>query len=131
LIPDGIRACKALSAEGIKVNVTLCFSPAQALLAAKAGATYVSPFVGRLDDVASDGMKLVEDIVRIYDNYNYQTQVLAASLRHPEHVIQAALIGADVGTMPFPVMKMLFNHPLTDIGLKKFMEDWDKVKGKV
>ncbi len=131
LIPDGIRACKALSAEGIKVNVTLCFSPAQALLAAKAGATYISPFVGRLDDVASDGMKLVEDIVRIYDNYNYQTQVLAASLRHPEHIIQAALMGADVGTMPFPVMKMLFNHPLTDIGLKKFMEDWEKVKGKV
>ncbi len=131
LIPEGIKACKALSSEGIKVNVTLCFSPSQALLAAKAGATFISPFVGRLDDVSQDGMQLVQEIVQIYTNYGYPTQVLAASLRHPQHIVQAALMGAHVGTMPFTVMKQLFNHPLTDIGLKKFLADWDKVKEQV
>jgi transaldolase len=131
LIPDGIRACRALSREGIQVNVTLCFSPTQALLAAKAGATYISPFVGRLDDISEDGMQLVRDIVQIYKNYGYTTQVLAASLRHPPHVVQAALAGAHVGTMPFTVMKQLFNHPLTDIGLKRFLADWEKVKDQV
>jgi transaldolase len=131
LIPDGIRACRALSREGIQVNVTLCFSPSQALLAAKAGATYISPFVGRLDDISQDGMQLVRDIVQIYRNYGYTTQVLAASLRHPPHVVQAALAGAHVGTMPFTVMKQLFNHPLTDIGLKRFLADWEKVKDQV
>ncbi len=131
LIPAGIQACKALSSEGHAVNVTLCFSASQALLAAKAGATYVSPFVGRLDDVSQDGMQLIRDIVKIYGNYGYKTQVLAASLRHPIHVVDSALAGAHVGTMPFTVMKMLFNHPLTDIGLKRFLEDWEKVKDKV
>lgn len=131
LIPEGIRACRALSREGVKVNVTLCFSPTQALLAAKAGATYISPFVGRLDDISQDGMQLVRDIVQIYKNYGFTTQVLAASLRHPPHVVQAALAGAHVGTMPFSVMKQLFNHPLTDIGLKRFLADWEKVKDQV
>jgi transaldolase len=131
LTPDGIKACRTLSQEGIKVNVTLCFSPSQALLAAKSGATYISPFVGRLDDISEDGMKLVGEIVQIYKNYGFATQVLAASLRHPQHVVQSALMGAHVGTMPFNVMKMLFNHPLTDIGLKRFLEDWEKVKDKV
>jgi transaldolase len=131
LIPDGIRACRALSQEGIQVNVTLCFSSTQALLAAKAGATYISPFVGRLDDISEDGMQLVRDILQIYKNYGYTTQVLAASLRHPPHVVQAALAGAHVGTMPFTVMKQLFSHPLTDIGLKRFMADWEKVKDQV
>ncbi len=131
LIPAGIQACKTLSSEGHAVNVTLCFSASQALLAAKAGATYVSPFVGRLDDVSQDGMQLIRDIVKIYGNYGYKTQVLAASLRHPIHVVESALAGAHVGTMPFSVMKMLFNHPLTDIGLKRFLEDWEKVKDKV
>jgi transaldolase len=131
LIPEGIKTCKALSSEGIKVNVTLCFSPSQALLAAKAGATYISPFVGRLDDVSTDGMQLIKDIIQIYKNYDFKTQVLAASLRHPMHVVQSALAGAHVGTMPFSVIKQLFNHPLTDIGLKKFLADWDKVKDQV
>ena len=131
LIPEGIKTCKALSSEGIKVNVTLCFSTSQALLAAKAGATYISPFVGRLDDISQDGMQLVKDILQVYKNYDYKTQVLAASLRHPQHVVQAALAGAHVGTMPFSVIKQLFQHPLTDIGLKKFLADWDKVKDQV
>lgn len=131
LIPEGIKTCKALSAEGIKVNVTLCFSPSQALIAAKAGATYISPFVGRLDDVSTDGMQLIKDIIQIYKNYDFKTQVLAASLRHPMHVVQSALAGAHVGTMPFSVIKQLFNHPLTEIGLKKFLADWDKVKDQV
>jgi transaldolase len=131
LIPEGIKTCKALSSEGIKVNVTLCFSPSQALLAAKAGATYISPFVGRLDDVSTDGIQLIKDIIQIYKNYDFKTQVLAASLRHPIHVVQSALAGAHVGTMPFSVIKQLFNHPLTDIGLKKFLADWDKVKDQV
>jgi transaldolase len=131
LIPEGIKTCKALSSEGIKVNVTLCFSPSQALLAAKAGATFISPFVGRLDDVSQDGMQLIREIIQIYKNYDFKTQVLAASLRHPMHVVQSALAGAHVGTMPFSVIKQLFNHPLTDIGLKKFLADWDKVKDQV
>jgi len=131
LIPEGIKACKALSSEGIKVNVTLCFSASQALIAAKAGATYISPFVGRLDDVSQDGMGLIKEIVQIYKNYGFSTQILAASLRHPMHVVQSALAGAHVGTMPLGVMKMLFNHPLTDIGLKKFLADWEKVKDQV
>lgn len=131
LIPEGIKACRALSTEGIKVNVTLCFSPSQALLAAKSGATFISPFVGRLDDVSNDGMQLIRDILVIYENYGFKTQVLAASLRHPQHIVESALAGAHVGTMPFGVLKMLFNHPLTDIGLKRFLEDWEKVKDKV
>ena len=131
LIPEGIRACRALSSEGIKVNVTLCFSPSQALLAAKSGATFISPFVGRLDDISQDGMQLVREIVQIYKNYGFSTQVLAASLRHPPHVVQSALAGAHVGTMPFTVLKQLFNHPLTDIGLKKFLADWEKTKEQV
>lgn len=124
LIPAGIKAVKALSAKGIKTNVTLCFSPAQALLAAKAGATYISPFVGRLDDISHNGMELIEQIVTIYDNYGYQTEVLVASIRHPIHLVQAAEIGADVATIPFSVIKKLFNHPLTDNGLEKFLSDW-------
>jgi len=127
LTKEGLKACKTCFDEGIATNLTLCFSPSQALLAAKAGATYVSPFVGRLDDVSTDGMQLVEDIVRIYDNYEFETQVLAASLRHPQHVVQSALAGAHVGTMPVGVIHQLFQHPLTDIGLQRFMDDWKKV----
>lgn len=129
LTRDGIKACKALSSEGIKVNVTLCFSPAQALLAAKAGATYISPFVGRLDDIASHGMELVRDIVQIYENYNFKTEVLVASTRSPMHIVEAARMGADVCTCPPAVIDALFNHPLTDVGLKKFLADWDKAYG--
>jgi transaldolase len=125
---EGVKACKDLSSKGTKVNMTLCFSPAQALLVAKAGATYVSPFVGRLDDIASNGMELIRQIVQIYRNYGYQTQVLAASLRHPMHVVESALAGAHVGTMPFKVLEMLFNHPLTDKGLAQFLKDWEKLK---
>ena len=126
LIRDGIQACSTLSKEGIRTNVTLCFSPAQALLAAKAGAYLVSPFVGRLDDIASLGMELIESIVTIYGNYGYTTQVLAASLRSPLHVAQAAELGADVGTLPFKVLDMMFNHPLTDKGLEQFLKDYAK-----
>ncbi|HET7619622.1 MAG TPA: fructose-6-phosphate aldolase [Vicinamibacterales bacterium] len=129
LTKDGIKACKALSGEGIKVNVTLCFSPAQAVLAAKAGASYISPFVGRLDDVASHGMELVRDIVEIYDNYEFPTEVLVASTRSPMHVVEAARMGADICTCPPAVIDALFNHPLTDVGLKKFLADWDKAYG--
>lgn len=129
LIRDGIEACSALSKEGIRVNVTLCFSPAQALIAAKAGAYFVSPFVGRLDDVGTDGMALIRQIVAIYKNYSFGTQVLAASLRHPMHVIDAALAGSHIGTMPFKVLDMLFNHPLTDKGLEQFLSDYRKVFG--
>lgn len=127
LITEGLRAVKALSAKGIKTNVTLCFSPVQALLAAKAGATYVSPFVGRLDDISQDGMQLIEQIVEIYANYGFQTKVLVASVRHPVHVLQSARIGADVATIPFNVIAQLANHPLTEAGLKKFLADWEKV----
>ena len=127
---EGVKGCKTLSSEGIKVNMTLCFSPTQALLVAKAGASYVSPFVGRLDDISTNGMTLVRDIVQIYKNYGYTTQVLAASLRHPMHVVEAALAGAHVGTMPFMVLEMMFHHPLTDIGLEKFAKDWEKANLK-
>ncbi|HVH87755.1 MAG TPA: fructose-6-phosphate aldolase [Terriglobales bacterium] len=127
---EGVKGCKALTDEGIKVNMTLCFSPTQALLVAKAGASYVSPFVGRLDDISTNGMILVREIVQIYKNYGYTTQVLAASLRHPMHVVEAALVGAHVGTMPFKVLEMMFHHPLTDIGLEKFTKDWEKANLK-
>jgi len=128
LIKEGLKAVKTLTSEGIKVNVTLCFSPTQAILAAKAGATYVSPFVGRLDDISTSGMDLISQIVQIYRNYDYKTEVLVASVRHPLHVVEAALIGADVCTIPFDVIKKMFNHPLTDIGLEKFLSDWEKLK---
>lgn len=127
LTRDGIRATAALSNEGIRVNVTLCFSPGQALIAAKAGAYFISPFVGRLDDIAYTGMDLVRSIVQIYKNYGFKTQVLAASLRSPIHVVEAATAGAHIGTMPFKVLDMLFNHPLTDKGLDQFLKDYAKV----
>lgn len=128
LIKEGLKAVKTLSDEGIKTNVTLCFSPSQALLAAKAGATYISPFVGRLDDISHNGMDLIEQIVTIYRNYDFETQVLVASIRHPLHLVEAAMMGADVATMPFDVINKLFNHPLTDIGLEKFLSDWKKTQ---
>ncbi len=126
LTAEGLRACRDLAEEGILVNVTLCFSPAQALLAAKAGAAYVSPFVGRLDDVGHDGMSLITEILTIYDNYDFATEVLVASVRHPMHVVQAAKLGADVATMPPAVLRALINHPLTDKGLAGFLADWAK-----
>ncbi len=129
LTRDGIQACKALSGEGIKVNVTLCFSAAQALLAAKAGATYISPFVGRLDDIAAHGMELIRDIVQIYDHYDFKTEVLVASTRSPMHIVEAARMGADICTCPPAVIDALFNHPLTDAGLKKFLADWEAAYG--
>jgi transaldolase len=125
---DGVKACKCLSRDGIKTNLTLCFSPNQALLVAKAGATYVSPFVGRLDDISHVGMDLVRQIIQIYNNYGFKTQVLAASLRHPLHVVEAALAGAHVATLPFKVLDQMFNHPLTDKGLAAFLKDWEKTK---
>jgi transaldolase len=125
----GVQACKALRADGIPVNVTLVFSPAQALLAAKVGATYVSPFVGRLDDIATDGMELIQQIVEIYRNYDFQTEVLAASIRHPMHVVTAARMGADVCTCPPQVIEALFKHPLTDSGIERFLKDWAAAKG--
>jgi len=128
LTPAGIKACKALSGEGIRVNVTLCFSPAQALLAAKAGAYFVSPFVGRLDDIGTNGMELIREIIDIYNNYDFTTQVLVASARHPIHVIEAARMGADIATCPAAVIDALFNHPLTNIGLEKFLKDWEKAQ---
>ena len=128
LTKDGIKACKALAGEGIKVNVTLCFSAAQALLAAKVGATFISPFVGRLDDIATNGMELIREIVAIYDNYNFKTEVLVASCRHPMHVVEAARMGADIATCPPAVIDALYNHPLTSIGLEKFLKDWEKAQ---
>lgn len=125
LIPEGLRATKRLAAEGIRVNVTLCFSPTQALLAAKAGAWCVSPFIGRLDDVSSNGMELIRQIVTIFRNYAFPTKVLVASVRHPQHVVEAALAGGDICTMPFAVFQQLVKHPLTDVGLKKFLADWE------
>ena len=121
---DGLKATRIFSEEGIKTNVTLCFSSTQALLAAKAGATYISPFVGRLDDLSQDGMELIREIVAIYDNYGFETQVLAASIRHPMHIVESALAGADVATVPFSVFKKIVRHPLTDRGLEAFLEDW-------
>jgi len=129
LIPEGIKATKKLSAEGIRVNVTLCFSPTQAIVAAKAGAWCVSPFIGRLDDVSSDGMALIRQIVTIYKNYDYKTLVLVASVRHPQHVVESALAGGHICTMPYGVFQSLFKHPLTDAGLKRFLDDW-KAKGQ-
>jgi transaldolase len=126
LTRDGLAVCRSLRNEGIQVNVTLCFSPSQALLTAKAGATYVSPFIGRLDDISHDGMELIHQMRTIYDNYDFETQILAASLRHPRHVVECALAGADVATMPFKVMMQLIDHPLTDIGQEKFLADWKK-----
>ena len=123
---DGLKATRQLRNEKIKVNVTLCFSAAQALLAAKAGATYISPFIGRVDDVAQDGMQLIRDIVQIYDNYGFSTEVLAASIRHPMHIVDCALAGADVATIPFKVIQQLVKHPLTDKGLEGFLADWKK-----
>lgn len=128
LTRDGIRACKALAGEGIRVNVTLVFTAAQALLAAKAGASFVSPFVGRLDDVSTNGMELIRDIVQIYDNYEFTTEVLVASCRHPMHIVEAARMGADICTCPPAVIEQLFNHPLTNIGLEKFLKDWEKAQ---
>jgi transaldolase len=128
IIPEGIKATKILSGEGIKVNATLCFSATQALIAAKAGASYISPFIGRVDDVSSHGMQIIHDIRVIYDNYDFKTEILAASLRHPMHVLESALAGADAATMPHKVLLQCFKHPLTDVGLKKFLEDWEKAK---
>jgi transaldolase len=126
---DGLKATRTFRAEGIKVNVTLCFSAAQALLAAKAGATYISPFIGRLDDTAWDGMNLIRDIVQIYENYGFATEVLAASIRHPVHIVDCALAGAHVATIPFKVITGLVKHPLTDKGLEGFLADWQKRQG--
>jgi transaldolase len=124
---EGLRAVKALTTGGIKTNVTLCFSPLQALMAAKAGASYISPFVGRLDDISHNGMALVEKIIEIYDNYGFETEVIVASVRHPIHVLESALMGADIATMPYKVIQQLIKHPLTDIGLKNFLADWKKL----
>ncbi len=128
LTREGIKACKTLAGEGLRVNVTLCFSAAQALLAAKAGATFVSPFVGRLDDIATNGMDLIREIVQIYRNYAFKTEVLVASCRHPMHVVEAARIGAHIATCPPAVIDALYNHPLTTIGLEKFLKDWEKAQ---
>lgn len=127
LTEDGLVACQRLRAKGIKVNVTLCFSATQALLAAKAGATYISPFVGRLDDISGDGMELIRQIRIIYDNYDFDTEILAASIRHPQHVVESAMMGADVGTLPPKVLWQLVKHPLTDKGLAAFLADWEKL----
>ncbi len=129
LTVDGLKTCQTLSKQGVKVNVTLCFSAGQALLAAKSGATFISPFIGRLDDISENGMNLIRDIVTIYKNYGFKTQVLAASIRHPMHVIDAALAGAHVGTMPYSIFQMLYKHPLTDKGIEKFLADWKKAQG--
>jgi transaldolase len=130
MTPDGLKACKALTAEGIPVNVTLIFSSNQAVLAAKAGAKYVSPFIGRLDDIGQDGMQLIKEIKTIFSNYNFGTQILVASIRHPLHVVDAAKIGADVVTLPPAVLDKMLKHPLTDIGLKNFLADWEKLKSE-
>jgi transaldolase len=130
LTQQGLKACRVLSQRGVRTNVTLCFQAGQALLAAKAGATWISPFVGRLDDVSEDGMQLIRDIRAIYDNYGFKTEILAASIRHPRHVIEAALAGADVATMPLKVIEQLYAHPLTEKGLAAFLEDWRKAGQK-
>jgi len=126
---EGVKACKALSSEGLRVNVTLIFSATQALLAAKVGAAYVSPFVGRLDDIATDGMGLIKQLVEIYSHYDFPTEILVASVRHPMHIVEAARMGADVCTCPPAVIEACFKHPLTDIGLEKFLKDWEKAQG--
>ena len=128
LIKEGLKAVKCLKAEGIRTNVTLCFSPNQALLVAKAGAYIISPFVGRLDDISTSGMELIHQILTIYNNYGFDTQVLVASIRHPLHVVESAMMGAHIGTMPFSVLTQLIKHPLTDIGLERFLADWKKVQ---
>jgi transaldolase len=128
LTKEGLQATRSLKEEGIRTNVTLCFSPNQALLAAKAGAYFVSPFVGRLDDISASGMELIEQIVTIYQNYGFDTQVLVASIRHPLHVVESALIGADAATIPYSVLLQLIKHPLTDIGIERFLSDWKKLK---
>ena len=130
MTPEGLKACKSLTAEGIPVNVTLIFSPNQAILAAKSGAKYVSPFIGRLDDVGKDGMQLISEIKQIFSNYKFSTQILVASIRHPIHVIEAGKIGADVVTLPAAVLEKMLKHPLTDIGLKNFLADWEKLKAE-
>ena len=130
LTQQGLKACRLLSKEGMRVNVTLCFSANQALMAAKAGAFIISPFVGRLDDMGTTGMELIEEIREIYDNYDMQTKILVASVRHPIHVKESALIGADIVTLPYKVWEQLFNHPLTDSGIQKFLDDWKKVPKK-
>ena len=127
MTPEGLKACKALTAKGIKTNVTLIFTPMQALLAAKAGATYVSPFVGRLDDISQNGMGIIDEIRTIFDNYGYTAEIIVASIRNPIHVLDSALIGADICTIPYSVMMQLSKHPLTDAGIKKFLEDWQSV----
>lgn len=129
LTKEGLQVCKTLRGQDIRVNVTLCFSASQALMAAKAGATYISPFIGRLDDISQDGMELIREIRTIYDNYDYDTEILAASIRHPMHVVDAALAGADVATIPYGVMLQLIKHPLTDSGQEKFLADWKKMNG--
>lgn len=131
MIPDGVRALSALSKEGLRINITLVFSATQALIVAKAGAYFVSPFLGRLDDISTDGLTLLREIMEIYRAYNFSTQVLAASLRHPLHVVEAARMGAHIGTMPFKVFEQLFKHPLTDRGLEGFLKDWEKARGQL
>jgi transaldolase len=131
LTPDGLKTCKALTSDGTMVNVTLCFSAAQALLAGKAGATFISPFVGRLDDIGQSGMDLIADIRMIYDNYDFRTEILVASVRHPMHVVEAAKLGADVMTAPPKIIRQLFSHPLTDAGMKSFLADWEKTGQKI
>jgi transaldolase len=131
LIKDGLRACKTLREREVRVNVTLCFSANQALMAAKAGATYISPFIGRIDDAGQVGMEIIQQIRTIYDNYGFDTQILAASIRHPVHVLECALAGADVATVPFKVFDQLIKHPLTDVGLANFLKDWEKTKKSI
>lgn len=131
MIKEGVKAIKSLSDEGIRVNCTLCFSTTQALVAAKAGATYMSPFIGRLDDISTEGMSLISDVVDVYSNYGFQTEVLAASIRHPMHVVESARMGADVVTMPFEVIDKLIKHPLTDSGLERFLNDWQELQEKL
>ena len=131
LTSEGLKATRTLADEDIRVNVTLCFSPTQALLAAKAGAAYISPFVGRLDDISYDGMELIQQILTIYENYGFPTEVLVASIRHPKHILEAALMGADVATIPFKAFDAMFNHPLTDKGLAAFLADWEKARETV
>jgi transaldolase len=128
LTKEGLKATKILHKDGIKTNVTLCFSPTQALFAAKAGATYVSPFIGRLDDISITGMELIKQIKTIYDNYGFETQIIVASVRHPVHVVESAMVGADVATIPFDTLEKLVKHPLTDIGIERFLKDWEKIK---